>query len=207
MIKLQRGHLWISESCVLARSSTFSFWFEIEDPCEYPYFEGAVTSPPQTGKGDFGVAEGTTEESVSPLFHIQSLWRVVAACVFFCWKILREDEDVVSSCVDSFLLWSLGFCVMLPLLLDESSNIGWWWGCEDCGQGAFVVWLEWKRCVMSLCCSSLLLLNSRGSEMSSWFWPLSFVLWQNTHTHTNINAHSDLKDYVFLYYNNWLWLT
>lgn len=169
-----------------ARSSPVSFRGETEDPCEYPYFDGAVTSPSQWGIGNLGVAECTTAESGSPLCHIQSLCGILAAFGSFCWESVREGEDVVSSCVDSFLLWSLGFCVALPLLLDESSNIESWkwrlWECEDGGQDAFVVCVERRGCVMSLCSRSRLPLNSRGSEMLSWFCPFSDVLWKKTHT-------------------------
>lgn len=201
MMKHLSGHLWISEYCTLARSSSVSFWGEIEDPCEYPYFEGAVNSLPQWGKGNLGVAEGTTEGIGSPLYHVQSLCGVVAACGSVCWESLREDEDVVSSCVDSLSLWSLGFCVALPLLLDESLNIeSWkqrWWGCEDGGQDPFVMWVEFRGCVMSLCSRSFLLLDPRASEMLSWFWPFSDALWQKTRTCTDLNDYSDLKHDLF----------
>lgn len=168
MIKLLSGHLGISESCMLARSSSVSFWGKTEDPCEYPYFEGVVTSSPQWGNGKLGVGVGATVDGWSPL----------------CRESLREDEDMVSGCVNSFSLWPLGFCVALSLLLDESSATeSWkwrWWGWEDAGKDPFVVWVEWRGCVMSLCSRSFLLMNSRGSEMLSWFWRFSDVLWQHT---------------------------
>lgn len=186
MIRILSGHLWISGYCMLSRSSSVSFRGEIEDPCEYPYFEGVFTSPSQWGIGNLGVAECITAESGSPLCPIQSLCGVLAAAGSFFWESLREDEDVVSSCVDSFSLWSLGFCVALPLCLDESSNVeSWkwrWWECEDGGQDVFVVWVEWRGCVMSLCSRSCLLLNSRGSEMLSRFCPFSDLLWKKTYT-------------------------